>query len=59
VAEYIRNQRIQHAQRLLKETDTPITDIAYAVGFSDYNHFSRIFKQITGVSARLYRKKNN
>ena len=59
LAEYIRNQRIQHAQRLLKETDTPITDIAYAVGFSDYNHFSRIFKQITGMSARLYRKKGN
>lgn len=58
LAEYIRNQRIGHARRLLKETDTPITDIAYAVGFSDYNHFSRIFKQITGTSARIYRKNN-
>lgn len=56
LAEYIRNQRVQHAQRLLKETDIPITDIAYAVGFSDYNHFSRIFKKQTGTSARSYRK---
>lgn len=56
LAEYIRNQRIQHAQRLLKETDIPITEIAYAVGFSDYNHFSRIFKKQTGTSARSYRK---
>lgn len=56
LAEYIRNQRVLHAQRLLRETDTPITDIAYAVGFADYNHFSRIFKKQTGISARAYRK---
>lgn len=55
LSEYIRKQRIQHAQHMLKNTTLPITDIAYAVGFSDYNHFSRIFKKITGVSARTYR----
>jgi len=56
LAEYIRNQRILHAQRMLRETDIPITDVAYAVGFSDYNHFSRVFKKQTGTSARTYRK---
>ena len=58
LASYIRKQRIHHAQQLLSQTTKPITDIAFAVGFTDYNHFSRIFKQITGVSARLYRKQN-
>ena len=58
LAEYIRKQRIVHAQKLLTETDMPITDIAYTVGFSDYNHFSRIFKQTTDTSARRYRKEN-
>lgn len=57
-AEYIRNQRIRHAQQLLSETDLSVTEIAYAVGFSDYNHFSRIFKSICGHSARNYRKNN-
>lgn len=56
LSEYIRKQRIFHAQRMLRETDRPITDIAYAVGFSDYNHFSRIFKQVAQCSAREYRK---
>lgn len=56
LAEYIRKQRIFHAQRLLLQTELLVTDIAYAVGFTDYNHFSRIFKQITGISARAYRK---
>lgn len=55
LAEYIRKQRISHSQRMLKETDLPITDIAFASGFSDYNHFSRIFRKITGLSARQYR----
>lgn len=58
LAEHIRSQRIRHAQRLLTETDMPITEIAYAVGFSDYNHFSRVFKQITGTAARQYRKRD-
>lgn len=57
LAEYIRNQRVAHAKRMLTETDKPITDIAFATGFNDYNHFSRVFKQITGVSAREYRKR--
>ena len=57
LAEYIRKQRVEHAKRMLAETDMPITDIAYATGFADYNHFSRIFKQTTGISAREYRKK--
>lgn len=55
LAEYIRKQRIVYAQKMLKETDMPVSDIAYAVGFSDYNHFSRVFRQYAGVSARTYR----
>ena len=55
LAEYIRKQRIYHACKLLQETAMPITQIAYTTGFSDYNHFSRIFKEQTGISARKYR----
>lgn len=54
-AEYIRRSRILHARQLLSETDRTVSDIAYAVGFADYNHFSRIFKQQCGMSARQYR----
>lgn len=58
LAEYIRKQRIIHAQKMLAQTDIPITDIAFATGFSDYNHFSRTFKQFLGISARNYRNQN-
>ena len=56
LAAYIRSQRIFHAQRLLVETDMAVTQISDATGFADYNHFSRVFKEITGISAREYRK---
>lgn len=56
LSEYIRKQRILHAQQMLRQTDLSITEIAYAVGFSDYNHFSRIFRQVTGTSARVFRR---
>ena len=55
IAEYIRNRRIWHAQQLLSDSSLSITDIAYTVGFSDYNYFSKIFKLHTGISARTYR----
>lgn len=54
-AEYIRQRRMFHAQRLLRDTDMPISDISYAVGYADYNHFYRVFRKICGVSARRYR----
>ncbi len=58
LALYIRKQRINHALKLLDETDESVSTIAYKVGFSDYGHFSRVFKQFIGISATDYRKKN-
>ena len=56
LAVYIRRKRIMHAQQMLTQTEMSITDIAFATGFSDYSHFYRVFKQVTGISAREYRK---
>lgn len=58
IAEYIQNYRIDKACSLLKDTQKPITYIAYATGFSDYGHFSRIFRKHKGISAGEYRKSN-
>lgn len=58
LAEYIRQQKILQAQKMLTETDAPIGEIACGTGFSDYNHFSRVFRQLCGISARQYRKEN-
>jgi transcriptional regulator GlxA family with amidase domain len=53
--EYIRNLRLQKAQRLLIGTDGTVQEIAVQAGFPDPFHFSRLFKRHFGVSPVYYR----
>ncbi len=43
-AEYIRLFRLQKARRLLLTTDDPVSEIAYAVGFSNLSWFSQAYR---------------
>ncbi len=56
VAEYVRHYRIEAAKKLLMETDHSVTKIANATGFADYTHFSKVFRQEVGMSARTFRR---
>ena len=53
----IAQRRISAAKTLLIQSDLPISSVAEAVGISDYNYFSRIFRSITGLTPRDFRKK--
>jgi len=52
----IAKKRIRQAKLLLRNTEKSISEIAEAVGISNYNYFSRIFKKHTGISPSEYRK---
>ncbi|MFN3193746.1 MAG: helix-turn-helix domain-containing protein [Aureliella sp.] len=52
---YLIERRMREATKLLKTTDRNITEIAFDVGFSDSNYFSRQFKKSLGQSPRQYR----
>ena len=54
VKKYILNARIKQAQKLLRNSDIPITDIALLCGFSNSNYFTTIFKKKTGTSPSSY-----
>lgn len=54
--QYIKSQRIALAKMLLRMEDISIPDVATMVGYADYNYFSRVFKQLEGVSPLQYRK---
>jgi AraC-like DNA-binding protein len=53
---YVKKKRIENACVLLHHSQYSIDEIAVATGFADRFHFSRIFKNITGVSPARYRK---
>ena len=53
---YILNQKISEAKRLMWEGSLKIKDIASAVGYEDNNYFSRIFREKTGYSPLEYKK---
>ena len=52
--DFIKNIRMQQAAKLLKEKKLGISEVAYAVGFSNLSHFSSTFKEIFGVSPKEY-----
>ncbi|WP_180951116.1 helix-turn-helix domain-containing protein [Marasmitruncus massiliensis] len=56
LVEYINSVRIRAARNLLETTHLRISAIAEQTGFSTTAHFSRIFKEGTGVSPQKYRK---
>lgn len=53
---FIRKRRLHKAKELLLSTDLNISEIAYEVGFSDPNYFSRTFSQEFSQSPRAMRK---
>ena len=50
-------ERIYHARQLLAfpDPDLKLSEIASLCGFREYEHFSRTFKKVTGVSPARYR----
>lgn len=59
IARFIKLYRIEKAKTLLIESDDSITEIAYKVGFSDYNYFCRVFKSEVGKSAKRFKEEFN
>jgi AraC family transcriptional regulator len=55
IAEEQRRLRIEFACERLRDPDVSLAEIALDAGFSDQPHFSRAFKEITGVTPARYR----
>ncbi|MBR1970649.1 MAG: helix-turn-helix domain-containing protein [Clostridia bacterium] len=54
--QYINQQRIERAARLLAETNEPIIAIALSVGFSNVTYFNRLFKKRFNITPSEFRK---
>ncbi|MGD1895746.1 MAG: helix-turn-helix domain-containing protein [Phormidesmis sp.] len=54
--QYIIQQRIERAKRLLSQKRMTITDVAIACGFSNQSHLNRHFKRSTGVTPKVFQQ---
>ncbi len=52
---YLIEKRISEAEKLLRSSDLPVSEIAQGVGYSDPLYFSRLFKKLRGLSPQQLR----
>ncbi|WP_094551168.1 helix-turn-helix domain-containing protein [Petroclostridium xylanilyticum] len=57
--DYLEKVRLDHACKLLKNTELNINDIAEMVGYNSAQSFRRAFKRIYGISPTALRKGNS
>lgn len=57
--QYINEIRLKKAYHMLKKGTFTASEVADAVGFSDYNHFGRLYKRYFGCTPLETREKNS
>ena len=56
-SDFIKTIRIKQAAELLADQKVQVSEVAYAVGFSNLSHFSNSFKEFYGISPTEYAEK--
>ena len=54
--QWLQTKKLNHAYKLLLNTNKPVTDISFESGFENSTHFSHLFKNRFGASPLNYRK---
>lgn len=54
--QYVVQQRIEKAKRLLLNSNTSVAEISYSVGFTNQSHLNFHFKRVMGVTPGQYRR---
>jgi AraC-like DNA-binding protein len=55
IFEYIEQIRINHACRLLVDSDCSIIEVAFESGFNSASYFNRVFKKTMGLTPKKYK----
>ncbi|MBW4599951.1 MAG: AraC family transcriptional regulator [Calothrix sp. FI2-JRJ7] len=53
--QYVMQCRIDKAKQLLRQTHLTLVEVALQVGFQNQSHFTRVFKQYTQLTPKVYR----
>ncbi|HAA90080.1 MAG: AraC-like transcriptional regulator [Thermoanaerobacterales bacterium 50_218] len=57
LTEFINKVRVEQAKVALSDPSKSVAEVAHEVGYRDRSYFSRIFKEVTGMSPNEYRKR--
>lgn len=55
-SQYVNMQRMELAKEMLQNPTSRVADVAYQVGFTNAQHFSRAFRRTYGLSPNQYKK---
>ncbi|MBN1377902.1 MAG: helix-turn-helix transcriptional regulator [Gammaproteobacteria bacterium] len=55
--QYLIKCRIEKAKQLLKDTNMNIAQITLEIGYENQSHFTKLFKQMVGVTPGAYRSR--
>lgn len=56
ISDYVLQERIARAKELLSKTEMPVSSVATAVGYSNFSHFTKIFRKYTDRNPMDYRQ---
>jgi two-component system, response regulator YesN len=56
---YCQNVRMKYAKDLLLKSNMSVSKVAAQVGYSNFSHFSRAFKEFTGINPTEFKNKYN
>lgn len=59
ISDFIRQERVHFAMRLLRQTNLPVSVIGQNVGYDSLSYFSSVFRAIAGCTPREYRRACN
>jgi len=56
IGEYVHKLRVAYACKLLEKPDCDLATVALSAGFADQSHFTKVFKNVTGMTPGLFRQ---
>jgi AraC-like DNA-binding protein len=55
-SQYVRKLKVEKSLALLRNSSRPLSEITFLCGFADQSHFTRCFREFTGITPRTFRQ---
>lgn len=56
ISDYIQQQRVEEAKRLIQLPGVTLSDIATRLHFNDQSYFTKVFKKYTGLTPKQFKQ---